>query len=262
MVDFVKKILKKDWNLHWAAWVVVCYVLTVLVVGWVADMIAPMVTSSNLTVVSVVFGAAVYAILMGLVLSVPILWQKIEKGKLLGLLGLESWPSWRDIPRAVGMFFVYYGIEFAVLIVVGLVTQWVGVGGFQDMLGQEQVIGFAKYGNSMMDLIFIFVALVVIPPVCEEIVLRGFLFGKLSKKMKFRGGFWIAALVTSLLFAVAHGQWNVGIDTFILSMVLCWVRQETGSIWTGIFVHMLKNGLAFLLLYTSLFDGLAYQLAF
>lgn len=260
-MDFIKKALKKDWNLHWAVWVVACYIVTVLVIGWAANMIAPMFTDGDLTVANVVLGAAVYVILMGLVLSVPILWQKTGKKKILRLLGLESWPSWRDVPRAVGMFFVYYGVEFAVLIVIGFIAQWIGASGFQEMLGQEQVIGFAKYGNSTTDLVFISVALVVIPPICEEIVMRGFLFGKLSEKMKFKGGFWAAALVTSLLFAVAHGQWNVGIDTFILSMVLCWVRRETGSIWTGILVHMLKNGLAFLLLYTSLFDGLSYYLA-
>lgn len=260
-MDFFKKILKKDWNLHWVVWVVTCYIVTMLVISWAANMMAPMLTDGNLTVANVVLGAFVYAILMGLVLSVPILWQRIRKRELLRLLGLEGWPSWGDVPRAIGMFFVYYGIEFAALIVIGFIAQWIGASGFQEMLGQDQVIGFAKYGNSVTDLIFIFMALVVIPPVCEEIVMRGFLFGKLSEKMKFKGGFWVAALVTSLLFAVAHGQWNVGIDTFILSMVLCWVRRETGSLWTGIIVHMLKNGLAFLLLYTSLFDSLMYHLA-
>lgn len=261
-MSFIKNILKKDWNLHYVVWLIICYIATVFAVDLLVEILMPIAIHSNLIVLNVAISALVYVILIGLVIGIPALWQKTGKRKLLKLLGLDSWPSWKDLLRAVGMFFVYYGIEFAVLIIIGLITQWLGANGFQEMLGQEQSVGFTKYGNSVMDLVFIFVALVVIPPICEEIVMRGFLFGKLRQKMQFKGGFWVASIITSLLFAVAHGQWNVGIDTFILSMVLCWVRRETGSIWTGIFVHILKNGLAFLLLYTSLLDNLSYRLTF
>ena len=132
------------------------------------------------------------------------------------------------------------------LIGIGLIAGLLGQEqGFQAMIGQEQEIGFARAGNAWWEIVLIFISLVIIPPVCEEIVMRGFLFGKLSRKMKVVA----AAILTSLLFAVAHGQLNVGIDTFVLSMVLCFARVNTGSIWTGIFVHMFKNGLAFALLF-------------
>jgi len=59
----------------------------------------------------------------------------------------------------------------------------------------------------------------------------------------------VAALVTSLVFAAVHGQWNVAIDTFALSLVLCALREVTGTIWAGILLHMFKNAIAFYVLF-------------
>ena len=58
-----------------------------------------------------------------------------------------------------------------------------------------------------------------------------------------------AVLITSLVFGVMHFQWNVGVNVFALSVVLCVMREVTGTIYAGILLHMLKNGVAFYLLY-------------
>ncbi|MEJ0073120.1 MAG: CPBP family glutamic-type intramembrane protease [Candidatus Saccharibacteria bacterium] len=39
------------------------------------------------------------------------------------------------------------------------------------------------------------------------------------------------------------------IDTFTLSVVLCYIREKTGTLWSGVLIHALKNGIAFLSLY-------------
>ena len=59
----------------------------------------------------------------------------------------------------------------------------------------------------------------------------------------------ISILLVSLLFGVVHMQWNVGVNVFALSVVLCGMREITGTIYAGILTHMLKNGIAFFLLY-------------
>ena len=46
-----------------------------------------------------------------------------------------------------------------------------------------------------------------------------------------------------------HFQWNVGVNVFALSVVLCALREITGTIYAGILTHMIKNGVAFYLLY-------------
>ena len=53
----------------------------------------------------------------------------------------------------------------------------------------------------------------------------------------------------SILFGVVHMQWNVGVNVFAMSVVLCGLREITGTIYSGILVHMIKNGLAFYYLY-------------
>jgi membrane protease YdiL (CAAX protease family) len=92
-----------------------------------------------------------------------------------------------------------------------------------------------------------FVTLVVLAPIAEETLFRGYLYGKLKGHVPAI----IAAIATSLLFGVAHMQWNVGIDVFILSLVLCGLRSLTGSIWSGILVHMIKNAIAFYFLFIN-----------
>jgi membrane protease YdiL (CAAX protease family) len=62
---------------------------------------------------------------------------------------------------------------------------------------------------------------------------------------------WVAIVITSALFGFIHGQWNVGIDVFALSVVLCSLREITGSIWAGILLHMLKNSVAFFIIFIT-----------
>jgi len=92
----------------------------------------------------------------------------------------------------------------------------------------------------------------VLPPLAEETLFRGFLYTGLRKRWSF---VWTTAMV-SLLFASLHlfeGSggllWIAGIDTFLLSLVLCYLREKTGNLWAGIIIHILKNGLAFIFLY-------------
>lgn len=109
---------------------------------------------------------------------------------------------------------------------------------------QAQETGFSK-GNSPIELIAAFISLVLITPLFEEAIFRGVLFHGLRKKLPF----WFAALITSVVFALAHGQWNVGIDTFALSLILCYLVEKSGSIIPALLLHGLKNSVAFVLLF-------------
>lgn len=123
---------------------------------------------------------------------------------------------------------------------------------FQLDTDQRQQTGFEN-ATGMTSLVITFISLVILPPIVEELIMRGFLFSSLKSGMKVIP----AAVITSLIFAIAHLQigsgapalWLAAIDTFILSLVLCYLRQKTGSLWAGIGLHMLKNGLAFTVLF-------------
>lgn len=109
---------------------------------------------------------------------------------------------------------------------------------------QEQDLGFSTVQNGA-NLILVFLLLVVIVPFCEEVVFRGYIYGKLKTKLSIIP----SAIITSVLFGLAHGQWNVGIDTALLSIAAIYLVEKHKTIWTAILLHMIKNCLAFVFVF-------------
>lgn len=138
------------------------------------------------------------------------------------------------IYKAVIGFCSYFVISNLVL---NLISQ------FYHVPDETQAIGFAT--PTGIELALAFIALVCIVPVAEELLFRGFIY----KGVRSGFSFPVTAITVSVLFAVAHGQLNVGIDVFCLSLVLCYLREKTNSIWPGILLHGLKNAVAFVLLF-------------
>jgi len=110
---------------------------------------------------------------------------------------------------------------------------------------QAQETGISS--PSAPDLALAFMLFVVIAPIVEEVIFRGYLYAKVRKNLSA----WATIIIVSVLFGAAHMQWNVGINVFVLSIVMCVGREMTGSIWPGILMHMLKNGLAFYFLFIA-----------
>lgn len=155
-------------------------------------------------------------------------------------------PKMRDIGYALAGFGVYF-IGYA-FVIFNLMERYIP----QIDTEQRQELGFSV-GLNGPELIFVFLSLVILPPLIEELLVRGFLYTGLRSKLPVL----YAAIITSLVFAAAHLQWGSGkallwaaaVDTFVLSLVLIWLRQKTGSLWPGIGVHFIKNGIAFLALF-------------
>ena len=162
----------------------------------------------------------------------------------LKAVGLRR-PRLKDVVYAVSAFVAYI---VAYLILVAVVQQVLpGVD-----LDQKQDIGFENLHGIYLAVIF--VLLVIIVPFVEEFLMRGFLFSSLRQKLTCG---W-STIITSLLFASLHlagGEegagplWVAAIDTFVLSLVLCYLRERTGRLWAGIGLHAIKNGVAFAALF-------------
>lgn len=156
-------------------------------------------------------------------------------------LGLVR-PRFRDIGFALLGLPVYIVGYFILTILAKIIFPHLD-------LQQQQQLGFQP-SHSAVSMVLTFISLVVLPPLVEETLMRGFLFTSLLKRLTPV----LAALVTSAIFASAHLEfgsgapllWVAAIDTFILSLVLCFMRYKTGSLWPGIYLHALKNGIAFL----------------
>lgn len=151
----------------------------------------------------------------------------------------------RDVPLALAGYAVYFVAYIILLVIIEQLVPSLN-------LDQRQELGFST-DTVGAGLVLIFVSLVILPPLVEEFLVRGFLYSGLRARLSV---FW-AAIITGALFAAAHLQFGSGnpllyvaaIDTFILSLVLVYLREKTGSLWPPIGVHMLKNGVAFLVLF-------------
>lgn len=159
-------------------------------------------------------------------------------------LGLRELPTWTDIGLAPVGFIVATLLAFA-LVSIFEVFPWFDAEQTQDIGFSVYTVGFERF--------VAFIILVLVAPVAEELIFRGWLYGKLrpilSEKMSDMASMIISIFLVSLLFGAIHMQWNVGVNVFALSVVLCGLREITGTIYSGILVHMIKNGLAFWLLY-------------
>lgn len=111
---------------------------------------------------------------------------------------------------------------------------------------QAQDVGYSYFITSW-DRILAMIALVFVAPVAEELIMRGWLYGKLRSKW----GIVLSIILTSIIFGVLHGQWNVGVTVFVLSIILCGMREITGTIWSSMLLHILSNAIAFYFLFVA-----------
>lgn len=95
---------------------------------------------------------------------------------------------------------------------------------------------------------------VIIPPINEEILMRGFILDKLREVTVF----WKANIMTSLLFVAIHWPgWilihdngiglmlKMSLETFILSILLGYLVKKTNSLWPGMTLHGVNNFISF-----------------
>lgn len=86
----------------------------------------------------------------------------------------------------------------------------------------------------------------ILTPMGEEFVFRGVIANAWN-----RYGFWAGVVASSLVFAVVHGLSVIFVLAFMVGMIAAIVFRRTGSIWPGIAVHLVYNGLH-LLYYSTL----------
>ena len=229
-----------------AIWTVAVFLVVQVVIGFiVASAVAAGVplASLNSAVFNSVVAAAIYVLTLVIVIGVPF-WLG-RRRTTREELGVARLPSWLDIVFAPAALIVYMFISASVLYLFSVVAPHID-------LTQAQDIPFSGLCYQY-EYVLAFLTLVILAPVAEELLFRGYLFGKMRK----HAPFWLAMIITSILFGGLHLiagaslQWNVAADTFALSLVLCTLRQITGNIWAGVLLHMIKNGIAYYFLFIN-----------
>ena len=161
--------------------------------------------------------------------------------KLIGLVR----PKMKDVGLGLLAAPLYYAVFIVSVFIISHYVHTLDI-------NQVQNIGFTDVVTNAQ-LVLTFISLVVLPPLVEEIMVRGFLYSSLKKAMPKVA----SVVITSLIFASAHlpeggavgPLYIAALDTFILSLVLIYLRERTGSLWASITLHGVKNGIAFIALF-------------
>lgn len=85
-------------------------------------------------------------------------------------------------------------------------------------------------------------SVIVVAPLVEELLFRGFLYPALNKYM----GIYPSIVLTSILFTAAHypqirGEYLFMGIIFFVSLMITYARAKTGSTWFAIILHHIYN---------------------
>jgi len=234
-------------------WVAAGFVLASMLASLIISLLYQVgllnVTGDNPVFLSVV-AALIYVLALLLVVGLPLKLRGDRTTK--EELGIKRLPTWLDIVFAPAGFIVYMLLAGILLAAITAL-----IPGFNP--DEAQDVGFENL-NKYYEYILAFTTLVIVAPIAEEVLVRGYLYGKLRKVLSA----FSTILITAILFALLHlgigsteqggftvTQWNVALNILPLGIVLAVLRETTGSIWAGVLLHMLKNGVAFYFLFVN-----------
>ncbi len=236
-------------------WAAASTIASQLVIGRLMILIMG-VDNFSQPVPTAIYSALTYILTLFMVILVPPMIVAIRKNKkgekkvaidkkaAREELGLKGLLTWTDIGLAPVGFIVYLLVASGLTALFNIFP-WFNPSEVQD-------VGFNLHISGVDRLIAFFV-LVVLAPIAEEIIFRGWLYGKLRNTVLSEYSNTVSIVVSTLLvsltFGIVHLQWNVGVNVFAMSIVLCVLREITGTIYSGILLHIIKNGVAFYLLY-------------
>ena len=163
-------------------------------------------------------------------------------GQPWATLGLRR-ASWSNLAPCVAL----HVLLFAPMSTCALVWQaWLeGIFGFvvAQQAPVEQFIDAVKRGDGL-GIGGMVVTAVIVAPVVEELIFRGFFYGLLRR----RWGLVPATFFSSLVFGLYHLNVLAALPLTLVGVALAIVYERTGSLWWAIFWHALFNGSSLLLM--------------
>ncbi|WP_367870561.1 lysostaphin resistance A-like protein [Luteolibacter sp. Populi] len=156
--------------------------------------------------------------------------RRIQQGEWLGLRWRQWWLVFAIAPAAVFCMWCFMGFL--------AISGWNGwLERMFDIESMQESVKLLKEAKDPVVLILMGVAAVIVAPVAEEIVFRGYLY---PAAKRFCGPV-CGIIFASMVFAAAHANVVALLPLFILAVLLCLVYELTGSIWANISVHFLFN---------------------
>ncbi len=178
-----------------------------------------------------IFGGAAGIALAWLITSTP-------GGARAGLTA-----RWKDVPVGLGAMLVLTPVIVALLALAPQVVHWI-TGGHPDRVAHEGLKLIAERDSGPWRIVLI-VGAVVLAPIVEEIVYRGFLQSALVRACDSAGlSRWFAVAATSGAFAAVHAN-TVPVHglavLFVLSLAFGVAFERTGRLGVPIVMHAAFN---------------------
>ena len=181
------------------------------------------------------FGDDGFVVALIILISTPIqvmliaAFARMSGSNPIAYLGL-TWPRRSEI--------VFGVLATVAIIIVGNLISW--------LFGKNIVTAFQSdvfrtaSAAGWLPLVLLWFAIVVVTPIGEETVFRGFLFRGWLRKPR---DAWPVIAVTAALWALIHLQydWYVTGQIFAFGLVIGWMRWATGSTILTILLHALIN---------------------
>jgi membrane protease YdiL (CAAX protease family) len=143
-------------------------------------------------------------------------------------LGLQF--SWRDV--GIGLAFGVGGL----VITIPASLLYVAIVGNDTTSAVGEEFGGVRSGPLLA--VVVFVIVVFVAPLCEEIVYRGLLWGAVEKLGAKR---WWALVITTVVFALAHFEFTRTPLLLVVAIPIALSRLYTGRLTAGVVAHGVNN---------------------
>lgn len=147
----------------------------------------------------------------------------------------------------VGRTLLYLLIALLVIIVSSSLMEFLGLYRLlMELTGcpelQDIVVMFSNGDWAQRGTIAL--AAVVVAPICEEIVYRGFIYNILKRYSRR----WVAIILSALLFSVIHGSMAQAVPLTIFGIVQCILYDKARSLRLPILLHAIYNTVSLILI--------------
>lgn len=142
------------------------------------------------------------------------------------------------IGQVIKTVLLCYGFYLVVSMAIAAFLSYTGLRlpGFEEQDSYLPLFGYDAFGLSIA-----FVVVAIMAPLLEELFFRGFIYRTFKKTWPV----WLASILTAVVFALVHFQFQTFLPLFFLGLILNYAYQRTGSLWTSVAFHSLNNTIAF-----------------
>ena len=137
---------------------------------------------------------------------------------------------WLGVPLVAASVFTLYLLYIPLFYAVpGFVEFW--------LIDMPQMLAPADAPNTLQTNLVVALSVVVVAPIVEELLFRGFILGRLGAKY----GFGRAIIISSLIFGLLHVD---VLGAFLFGVVVSLVRLKYDSLIAPTLIHISNNAIA------------------